>query len=212
VSCLLVRTKGLQLGIINVYNPGPQSQRQGQASALPEVQQVLRHLHQTRDKETEILLLGDLNLHHPNWGGPSTIPHQEASELISLVDQQGLELLTPVGTITFERGPQKSTIDLAFATPALTQRVYSLQTLRDQGSGKDHYPIALKISTQLISAQPIQKFAAKKLDQPLFRSLLTTHLQQLGLLPDGLETDKKGDLVVPQEFQISLTSQTNKID
>src|SRR5262245_941812 len=38
VSCLLVRTKGLQLGIINVYNLGPQSQRQGQASALPEVQ------------------------------------------------------------------------------------------------------------------------------------------------------------------------------
>ena len=126
VSCLLVRTKGLQLGIINVYNPGPQSQRQGQASALPEVQQVLRHLHQTRDKETEILLLGDLNLHHPNWGGPSTIPHQEASELINLVDQQGLELLTPVGTITFERGPQKSTIDLVFATPALAHQVHSL--------------------------------------------------------------------------------------
>ena len=38
VSCLLVKTKGFQLGIINVYNPGPQSQRQGQPSALPEAQ------------------------------------------------------------------------------------------------------------------------------------------------------------------------------
>ena len=200
VSCLLVKIKGFQLGIINVYNPGPQSQRQGQPSALPEAQRVLRCLNQTRDNEIETLLLGDFNLHHPRWGGPNVVPHQEASELTNLVDQQGLELLTPVGTVTFERGPQKSTIDLAFASPVLTQRVYSLQTLRDQGSGKDHYPIALKIGAQLSNSQPIQKFAIRKLDQSLFRSLLTTQLQQQGFLPDNLEIDKEHRLVIPEGF------------
>ena len=65
VSCLLVKTKGFQLGIINTYNPGPQSQRQGQPSALPEVQNMLRHLNQVRNNKIETLLLGDFNLHHP---------------------------------------------------------------------------------------------------------------------------------------------------
>ena len=211
VACLLVKTKGDPLGIINVYNPGPQSQRQGQRSALPEVQRALCRLQRQRS-EVDILLLGDFNLHHPNWGGPNTTPDQEAAGLIGLVDQFGLDLITPVGTVTFRRGSRKSTIDLAFSSPALTQRVHSLQVLRDQGSGKDHYPIVLKLGTQIPEPTSIPRFAIQKLNQPQFRSLLIANLQQLNFLPDDLQMDEDNNPTVAEDFQIDPTGQTGEIE
>jgi hypothetical protein len=42
-----------------------------------------------------------MNLYHPTWGGTHVKADNEADELIELIDELGLELLTEQGLITW---------------------------------------------------------------------------------------------------------------
>lgn len=79
------------------------------------------------ESEGEVIILGDFDLHHPSWGGPHIRPDHLAEELIQLTTQFDLRLATPVGTPTWKRGWQESTIDLAFTSELLWQRLVLCQ-------------------------------------------------------------------------------------
>jgi len=103
------------LWLHNCYSRPPGNPRSVDfASPIHELEELLG------EEEGEHLLLGDFNLHHPLWCGvrnPGT--HDLAEVLIDRVSEKGMELLTPNGMITFAGRQGSSTIDLAFATPAL---------------------------------------------------------------------------------------------
>ncbi|PCG88662.1 Endonuclease/exonuclease/phosphatase [Penicillium occitanis (nom. inval.)] len=50
------------------------------------------------------LILGDMNVHHPAWGGPGTKIDSEGTYLLEIMDRHKLELTTEEGIITWERG------------------------------------------------------------------------------------------------------------
>src|SRR5438045_173399 len=67
-----LRTMGNPLTIINVYNPwgnGPRIQTWEAIEALAEA-------------EGEVLLLGDFNVHHPDWGGTQAASKQQLRHLL----------------------------------------------------------------------------------------------------------------------------------
>jgi hypothetical protein len=54
------------------------------------------------DRTGEQIILGDLNLHHPWWGGPGIPTQHDASDIIiELIQERRMELLVP------ERDPER---------------------------------------------------------------------------------------------------------
>jgi endonuclease/exonuclease/phosphatase (EEP) superfamily protein YafD len=90
-----VRLEGLEITIINVYNPrgdGPQIR------TWPEVKMAIE------EAKGEIILLGDFNAHHPMWGGKHTASEEQAERLLAETDARGLVLAIPRGEPTWKRG------------------------------------------------------------------------------------------------------------
>ena|SRR5436190_23216415 len=86
-------------------------------------------------------------LHHPIWGGPQCfIRHNMADELLRIVNEVDLQLLTPPGTITWEDREQSSTVDLIFSTAGLEQRVISYCVDSSLENDSDHHPISTQFS------------------------------------------------------------------
>ncbi|EED18925.1 small nuclear ribonucleoprotein SmF, putative [Talaromyces stipitatus ATCC 10500] len=75
------------------------------------------------------IVLGDFNQHHPLWAGTRyRHVNKEATELINLMDEHGLEQLLPPGTIMYERVNTKSTINLVWASYDLANWVVNCNT------------------------------------------------------------------------------------
>ncbi|KAF1990772.1 DNase I-like protein [Aulographum hederae CBS 113979] len=114
---LQVSLNGTDLQIINIYSPpGPPSAPT--IDKWEELEQVLR-----QTKPGNLLLIGDLNCHHPAWGGRRIDPEPRADHLIKRLERFQLTLLNQPGTATWGRGGRDSTIDLGFATPGLIPMV-----------------------------------------------------------------------------------------
>lgn len=47
------------------------------------------------------VVVGDMNLHHPLWGGAHVEADREADELIDIVDEHDLVMLTKQGLVTW---------------------------------------------------------------------------------------------------------------
>ena len=47
-----------------------------------------------------MILLGDFNLHHPNWGGDHIAGTEKAEKLVEIVNLFGMTLLLPRGAET----------------------------------------------------------------------------------------------------------------
>ena len=186
LSCIILTTKDTTLAIINVYNPGLWEDPTTWVSVLPEVKSILERLDSYKDTPVEALLLGDFNLHHPSWGGPNAPVDPEATALLELVTRFDLKCITPQGIATFSRGQGESsassTIDLAFSSPAITQRVYKYQLLEEESSGHDHVPISIRFDLSPLDPKPIQQFNIKKIDREAFLSSTTVLLQDSNLL------------------------------
>ena len=87
---------------INIYNPCDNS-------ALPALQQYFQ---QNPPRHHELIIMaGDFNCHHPMWNPPLYTRHdEEADKLIDIATDLGLNLLIPLGTITFPNA--ETAIDL----------------------------------------------------------------------------------------------------
>ena len=102
-------------------------------------------------RDTEHLVAGDFNLHHPWWGGVRCVTsHSAADRLIEVVEDLGMDLITPEGLITRSFNNQKTTIDLAFGTDTVLNRVLSCDTREDLRTGSDHLPIFIQLDLDVI--------------------------------------------------------------
>lgn len=100
------------------------------------------------DSSTDVIMLGDFNLHHPLW---STIQRRadrrsSAQPLIAIMEEFQLQLLTVPGTPTHRWKDGVSTIDLTFTSEDLALRVVHCKIDPRLDYDSDHLPIALAIS------------------------------------------------------------------
>ena len=99
------------MNIHNIYNPSPTSQSSQEQGTLALLRKVLESTVESRNH----IILGDLNLHHPLWGGNERpIQHKAADLLIKLAQDADLELVTTRGEPTWRARGTQSTIDLTF--------------------------------------------------------------------------------------------------
>ncbi|KAI3545670.1 zinc knuckle [Colletotrichum abscissum] len=99
----------------NVYNPSPREEDR---------QPVLQQLRTTLEthQHVEQIVVGDFNLHHELWGGSDIrAPDREATELLDLMDDMNLTSQLRTGTITYEEGDRRTTIDLCLVTRPRTK-------------------------------------------------------------------------------------------
>lgn len=68
-------------------------------------------------------MLGDMNAHHPAWGGVGTKTDREAEELLEITNEWSLEMTTEEGKPTWTRNDQSSVIDLTFVSSSLVGRL-----------------------------------------------------------------------------------------
>lgn len=71
--------------------------------ALTAIQNTITSVLQNDRRSTTVVLSGDLNRHHPTWGGNHIQPRfvEDASELIDFFQSHGLRGCLPRGTATF---------------------------------------------------------------------------------------------------------------
>ena len=111
-SLFLIKTSAGPIAITNIYNP--RQKGQPTLSCWEEVIQA------TENNSAHQILLGDLNLHHPQWGGPYVHAEAPAEELLKITAAGGLRVATPTGAIIWQRMPSsQSTIDLTFINKGL---------------------------------------------------------------------------------------------
>ena len=156
VAALQLNLQTGPLTIVNVYNP----RKDG-----PRIQEWTRIAQALEEAQGEIILLGDFNAHHSEWGGLGTACEHAADHLLVETRRRDLGLLTPRGEPTWTRGNQRTVIDLTFATPALCQRVSFCGTEERWALTQDHIPIRLTLDL-ISAAPPVQqdRFALGKLD------------------------------------------------
>jgi len=181
--------------IFNIYNPSPLSY--GSVSG-PSTLPALREACQNICGE-EIIILGDLNLHHPLWAHPSCLHHHATADtLLEIAQENFLDLATPTGMTTWSARGYTSTIDLAFMTSDLLDAVEGCQVNLSIDQNSDHLPITLRIQLQTVD-QPLRpKRAWAKTNQAVFirtlqdsqvfrnRNLQLTTQQSVDLLVDQI--------------------------
>lgn len=152
--------------IHNVYNPGPGSYSSTTClSILPMARQ------QISKKVGEYILLGDFNLHHPFWSGPTwPTQHAAADALLDLIDDFDLSLTLPAGTITWKARGSTSTIDLVFMTRGLVDRLVQCGAAPELNQSSDHIPVVtcLTLESELM-VKPRRK-AWKLIDMDKLRA------------------------------------------
>ena len=161
-------------------------------STLPDLARDLQeHPHE------HTIVLGDINLHHPLWGGRTMLSqHAYADRFIKLAEEHNLTQLTPPGVATWSARGSESTIDLTYATEFIASMVLKCIVQHDLDQHSDHYPIATMIQLQVAKQETTKRRAWKKLDT----SILMQSLRDSGVFnPDqDLRTNEDLDRKVAQ--------------
>ena len=99
--------------------------------------------------------VGDFNLHHPLWAGiHAPAAHTAADRLIEVMIEAGsAQLLTPPGLITYPTALGGTTIDLAFATETIVNRLLECKIDSELDYSSDHQPVSVKFQAQVLEAQ-----------------------------------------------------------
>jgi len=122
--------------IHGAYNPPPRDHGViHEKGNLPDIEKAL-HM------SGESILVGDFNLHHSTWGGPS-YPRQHllSNELIKMTTNIGASLALPRGTITRDYQGSQTTIDLVFTTDGIMNRLIRCGIDEEMENSSDHLPI-----------------------------------------------------------------------
>ncbi len=155
--------------IHNAYNPPQVLYEEG---TLPLLNKALQER-----TETEQIILGDFNLHHEMWAGEHlTNPDVEATHLITLIQDHGLDRCLPKGTITREEGESSSCIDLVYATPEIASRIIECRVDRELDHHSDHLPISTLLNLQTIAAKGKERWDWSKTDDKVLHKTLRTAL------------------------------------
>lgn len=144
VTPCLKTSCGPAINFHNVYNPVAHTGE----NQLPLLENAL-----AANLEQKHLVVGDVNLHHPSWGGPHIRANNGSEDLLILSKAYDLSLLLPPGTITYEEGPGKSTIDLKYLTDFLSNSVIKCD-VSDIDHHSDHLPIETHFQISLAASIP----------------------------------------------------------
>ena len=173
VAALELDTKMGKLTVVNVYNPISHGPRIGE---WPQIDKAIE------EAQGEILLLGDFNTHHSEWGGRGVACDQSANHLLIETRRRELQLLTPEGLTTWRRGQQNTVIDLTFASYAISQRVAFCGPEERWALPQDHIPIRVSIDTEVNAGEQNAKrmrYALSRLDiDGLIKALRETGWQE----------------------------------
>lgn len=123
--------------IYNIYNPLPTSYFSTESpSTLPTIkEQMTTGAHH--------VLLGNFNLHHTFWNGPSRpTQHAAADQLLEIVDDINLSLTLPKGIVTWEARNLFSTIDLIFMSEYLSKRLEHCMSRPELNQSSNYIPIS----------------------------------------------------------------------
>ncbi|KPM46545.1 hypothetical protein AK830_g65 [Neonectria ditissima] len=126
------------------------------------------------------ILLGDFNLHHPDWSGDRTIRRTPAADQLACgINALGLELLTTPGVVTYSNSldtdKRSSTIDLTFASQGISTQVEHCRVLDIPGFQSDHRLIETTLLLSLkqeTKSRPFWKMVNEALFKHKLRSLL----------------------------------------
>lgn len=184
LSTLSIDTDIGRIHVHNIYNPGPIT-GESTLGALRAAIQSLRGEH---------VVVGDFNLHHPLWTRPGYgHVHAEADELIELTADLGLQLLLPRGTTTYEKhtidGLQETTIDLAWGTHTLGERLTQCGDQRQWLHAADHVPILTEFDLSLAQAPEIRRRQWSATDWVTFTGVIQSRLWPLTPLPTHDDID-----------------------
>ncbi len=164
VERLRLQTKTGWVNIINVYNPGGDDGKP-EISTWKEIRAAVQAA-----GDEEVLLLGDFNIHHPEWQ-PGCQRKESGDHLLRKTREKGLSLLTEPGVTTWSRGTQETVIDLTFATPDIAQRILTCRPRKDWTERDDHTPIEIQIDTSPATKPVEGRYNTKKADWEKIREV-----------------------------------------
>ena len=190
---------------IFIHNIYLDPKRPGAVSAIDQLKQVLEQIEQsaphgfigTRDH----IVLGDMNIHCPLWGGPTANHHNKFFDFIPIVERLNLTLLLPIGSITHPGANSQngSTIDLIFASYAVSERLIycrprpELRKRPDSKPWSDHIPVETVLDLSLTDQIfPIRRLW-KSTKTDVFSDTLRARLSQRF---DPLDSDETIDSYV----------------
>jgi hypothetical protein len=135
------------------------------------------------DNSADHVLLGDINIHHPNWGGPRARPHRASQLLLPLQELHNLTILLPPATLTFNGHGGVSMIDLVFSSPALSNTLIACCLRKDLDHGSDHFPI----ETSFMFTPHVSPHIPKPLWRKANKDVLSSKATELDLPPRNYE-------------------------
>ena len=174
ITSISMQTDIGKIYVNNIYNPPPASHSSKELGNL-------KHLPELLSKAGRHILVGDFNLHHPRWGGPTVLGHHKlAEELIEILGNKDMELVLPEGTITWSNRGSQSTLDLIFLSKELEDLVTNCQPASELEASSDHIPISTQLTIQPnIEDEPKLSPQWKKADWDEFNKLLAIKLLEL---------------------------------
>jgi len=194
IAVMTMQTYRGPVQIINVYNP--------RVEGVPQTENIISAISLLGTEGIESILLGDMNLHHPRWGGIHVAAERQEECLLRAIDTWGLKLATPPGAITWQRGTARSTIDLTFMDEGLYQRLERCNPEEDRVLALDHIPIQIQLDLD-IKAQPNSKrYAIRKLKTDSFLNTVEQQLQDLEEIHPI--PNERGSLATPEEIDRRL--------
>jgi hypothetical protein len=140
--------------------------------------QLLRdQLAMAKGNQEDHVVVGDINLHHPIWGGPNVTGDDIAEDFIHDMDEADMELMTEPGIATWQREDQESTIDLTYVSRSLTERLIECTIADDLENSSDHLPIRTTIDITTVSAEQPKRRNFKLTDNGKLLDFVRANLQ-----------------------------------
>jgi len=152
--------------IHNVYNPPRSSERR--ESCLPNLRTAL-----LAHALEEQIILGDFNLHHELWGGPTVrASDPESNDLIGIIEDFQLNSLLPAGTVTYDDKNAQTCIDLCYGTQGLVDRIITCNTDPNMDHNSDHLPITTALDLRIIQRPRADIHEWSSIDEKKLRTSL----------------------------------------
>ena len=167
--------QGRRVWVHNVYNPSPVSYTSVDSpTTIPKLGEAL-------ESEGEHVVVGDFNLHHPQWNNPGrTTYHAAADTLLEMVGEKAMELGLPEGSVTWQNRGSESAIDLVFLTEGAHNAMAKCGVREDLDMGSDHMPIVTELEWTWGERQIRQKRAWKRVETKATGEEIRNHARILG--------------------------------
>lgn len=179
-------TAGRSIHIVNVYN-------EVGTNTLQKLRETIGAL----DPPYGIVVLGDFNLHHPLWSAKHqrSGEGQSAQELITIIEDLQLQLLTVPGTPTHRWKDGESTLDLTFSSEDLAPRIIHCKIDRSLDYDSDHLPITLAIDWSWQAAAPMGKRIWVKTDVTKLRRVVQGRISRIHDIAELRDEESIDDFV-----------------